>query len=348
MKKLHHTIPTCLLPILAAAALPVLTAATKLNSEEITDELPLPLADLNREYVKPISDAEACARYAIDYHKQEEYALSYRLYARGVERGWITARDYFIVLSNDAMSLNTAYPEKRQTVLQDDGTNDPDKWPVVRIQPAIKTRIWKKKGIAPKRDWLTVQEMTTISASVDKNGIEILQGKATITLEECRRTLAHYDLLRNHVQMFLDGTENRLVREAPGNADLETLRRDLMTLKEAIRVSRTCFVSYTLVSPFLAETVRLRRIARDNFCQMLFNHQANAEKRLDAVSMLALGCHRDILMSCSEDVRIQFCDVVAGLKRISRPVEWEHFKVVTTMLDSYDPAKKCGADAWWE
>ena len=292
-------------------------------------------------------EAKDIIGHAAKYHAQCEYRLSYRLYSRGVGLGRIRARDFYRVLRDDALGLDAAYPERRMTVLRDDGRN-PAYWPVVKIWPEDKARIWGRKGVTPKTDWLTKREWIAETTNPKGCAFATRNERPALTLEECRRTLARYDLLRDHVQALLDGTEERLVCDAPGDADLESLRRDLLGLKEKIRKARTRFVSYTLVSPFLAETVRLRLIAGDNFFQMLLNHRANAGRRLDAVSMLALACHKDILMSCTEDVRIQFCDVVSGLKRISRPAEWEHFKTVTTMLDSYDPAKKRGADAWWE
>ena len=342
--------PKILLPILvsvfALCALPFLTGAS--TADASAEPTLSPIDELRLETGRGPDDAKRCMAVATRYHDQGDFSLAYRIYARLVGNGQAERREFFRVLSEDARSLAAAYPEPRMTVLRDDGAKDPQDWPVVRIRPEDKAAAWKSKGVTPKNDWLTPNEWGSLLKKVSGAGLEVSYERPGLTLEDCRRTLERYDLLREHVQKLLDDTEEALVREAPGDEALESLRRDLLALKKEIRIERTRFVSYTLVSPFLAETVRLRRIAGDNFFQMLFNHRANAGKRLDAISMLALACHNEILMSCTEDVRIQFCDVVSGLKRISRPAEWEHFKTVTTMLDSYDPSKKRGADAWWE
>ena len=343
--------PKILLPILvsvfALCALPFLTGC---SSPAVAAAEPTlsPIDELRLETGRGPDDARRCIAVATRYHGQGEYSLAYRIYAWSVDNGQAERREFFRVLGEDARSLAAAYPETRMTVLRDDGAKDPRDWPVVRIRPEDKAAAWKSKGVTPNKDWLTPKEWGSLLKKVSGSELEVSYERPGLTLEECRRTLERYDLLREHVQKLLDDTEDTLVRGAPGDEALESLRRDLLVLKKEIRGARTRFVSYTLVSPFLAETVRLRRIAKDSFFQMLLNHRANAGKRLDAVSMLAQACHNEILMSCTEDVRIQFCDVVSGLKRISRPAEWEHFKTVTTMLDSYDPSKQRGADAWWE
>lgn len=337
-----------LLTGLLAAALIALVPTPKAVARPDSGTGIVPLEDLRIATGRDASAAENRTKLADDYHDRGEYGLCYRIYQGCVASGRIDGRAFYKVLNNDAMELQAAFPEKRMTVLCETPKAKPEKWLVVRLSAEDKTRIWKKKGVAPKADWLTHGEWKALAPDASAKGVESSDERPSLTLEECRRTLERYDLLREHVQALLDGTEDRLVREAPGDEALESLRRDLLALKKNVRIARTRFVSYTLVSPFLAETVRLRRIAKDSFLQMLFNHRANAGKRLDAISMLALACHNEILMSCTEDVRIQFCDVVSGLKRISRPAEWEHFKTVTTMLDSYDPSKKRGADAWWE
>ena len=336
----------CALPSLTGCALPVPTGP--LHPDASAEPALSPIDELRFETGRAEDDARRCTTVAMRYHDQGEFSLAYRIYAWCVENGRIERRDFFRVLRDDARSLAASYPEKRMTVLRDDGAKNPADWPVVRIRPEDKAAVWKDKGVTPKNDWLAPKEWSRLLKDVSGMEMEVSYERPGLTLEECRRTLERYDLLRAHAQRLLDGTEDALVRDAPGDAALESLRGDLMALKKEVRIARTRVVSYTLVSPFLAETVRLRRIAGDNFFQMLFNHRANAGKRLDAISMLALACHNEILMSCTEDVRIQFCDVVSGLKRISRPAEWDHFKTVTTMLDSYDPSKKRGADAWWE
>ena len=336
----------CALPSLTGCALPSQTGT--FTADTSAEPTLSPIDELRLETGRGPNDTRRCLAVATRYHNQGEYSLAYRIYAWLVDNGQTERRDFFRVLSNDARSLATAYPKMRMTVLRDDGAKNPQDWPVVQIRPEDKAAVWKSKGVTPKKDWLTPKEWESLLKKVSGAEMEVSYERPGLTLEECRRTLELYDLLREHVQKLLDDTEDTLVRGASGDEALETLRRNLLALKKEIRTARTRFVSYTLVSPFLAETVRLRRIAKDNFFQMLLNHRANAGKRLDAISMLAQACHNEILMSCAEDVRIQFADVVSGLKRMSRPAEWEHFKTVTTMLDSYDPSKKRGADAWWE
>ena len=72
------------------------------------------------------------------------------------------------------------------------------------------------------------------------------------------------------------------------------------------------------------------------------------QKIKEAVLLLARSCHYNWLYTSSEDVRIQFCETIKNMKDIVGKAEWEEFKVLTSMLDSDDPSKKRGADAWWE
>ena len=335
--------------LLVAGILPILGCIKSASAVPSADgpQSGIPGAELPCAIGRQHVDSERHAKQAAIYHEKGEYDLSYRIFKQCVDRGWIDARDFLAVMEADAHALATLYHENRLTVLYDDDGKSPEAWPVARMPNDIKVLMWKEKGITPKNDWLTKKEMAKFMPDASRFNVAV-QANATLTLDKCRQMLARYDLLRKYVQELLEQTEASLVNDRPGDANLEALRVDLLKLKSEIRVNRTLFVSYDLVSPFLAETVRLRRIADDSFFQMLFNHKANAGKRLDAVSMLALACHKNILMSCEEDVRMQFVDTISGLRRLSKPVEWEHFVMVTTLLDSFDPAKKRGADAWWE
>lgn len=335
--------------LLVVGILPILGCIKSASAAPSADEPQggLPVAEPPCATGRQQVDSDRHEKQAVIYHEKEEYDLSYRIFKQCVDRGWIDARAFLNVMEADAHALATLYHENRLAVLHDNDRENPEEWPVARIPNAMKILIWKDKGITPKKDWLTKKEMEKFMPDASRFNVTV-QVNAPLTLDECRQTLARYELLRKYVQALLEQTEATLVNDRPGDANLEALRADLLKLKRAVRINRTQFVSYDLVSPFLAETVRLRRIADDSFFQMLFNHKANAGKRLDAVSMLALACHKNILMSCTEDVRMQFVDTISGLRRLSKPVEWEHFTMVTTLLDSFDPAKKRGADAWWE
>lgn len=336
--------------VMCAAVLASIVRPYTLESSNVQPKGPsLPLAEIGYGIGNGRAEKASCEKRAAAYRRKAEYGLAYRLYARGVTQGWISIQEFYTVLKEDAGVLAKTYPERRLTVLFDDGTDNVEQWPLVRMLPEEKAKIWKRKGVAPKKDWLTEKDYKRISSQ--ERFLQVVrfnEKQPMLTLVETRSVLERYDLLRDHIQWLLNLTENQIVDATSEVDGLDALRYKILQLKKEVRVARTRFVSYTLVSPFLAETVRLRRKAHDNFIQMVFNHRANAGKRLDAISMLALSCHKDILLSCTEDVRLQFCDTMSGLKRISRPVEWEHFQVVVTMLDSYDPGKKRGADAWWE
>ena len=150
------------------------------------------------------------AKQASIYHEKGEYDLSYRIFKQCVDRSWIDARVFLNVMEADAHALTNLYHENRLTVLYDTDSENPEEWLVARIPNDMKILIWKDKGITPKNDWLTKKEMAKFMPDASRFNVTA-QVNALLTLDECRQTLARYDLLRKYVQALLEQTEASIV-----------------------------------------------------------------------------------------------------------------------------------------
>lgn len=100
-----------------------------------------------------------------------------------------------------------------------------------------------------------------------------------------------------------------------------------------------------MISPYLWEVQHRIFLADSDYLSLKFKDKKTLD---DAVRFLAKSCHKEWLYQASEDVRLQFVDTQKALKQVASKAELEDYKVVTTLLDSLDPSKKRGADAWLE
>jgi hypothetical protein len=120
------------------------------------------------------------------------------------------------------------------------------------------------------------------------------------------------------------------------------LLKEVKNFKNKIKISRTNFISYTVVSPYLANAQRYIILSNSD----IIGHN---EKYLGkAVRSIAKGAYKDILLESNEDVREQFYTVFQKLKDIAGEKEWEDLKVLQTLMDSSSNDKKTGSDRWWK
>ena len=163
--------------------------------------------------------------------------------------------------------------------------------------------------------------------------------------DKANATLQQYDILKKNLQIYI----NLLTTKYPvtGNSNDKQayllLKHRCETLKKNIIAYRCNYVSYHVVSPRMAEVSKQLYLATFKWLGL-----DDKQKIKESVLYLARSCHYNWLYTSSEDVRIQFCEVVKEMKDNIGKAEWEEFKVLTSMLDSSDPSKKRGADAWWE
>ena len=163
--------------------------------------------------------------------------------------------------------------------------------------------------------------------------------------DKANATLLQYDIIKKNLKIYM----NLLITKYPltgSTSDKQAylnLKRQCEILKRNIIASRCNYVSYHVVSPRMAEISKQLYLATFKWLGL-----DDKQKIKEAVLLLARSCHYNWLYTSYEDVRIQFCETIKNMKDIVGKAEWEEFKVLTSMLDSDDPSKKRGADAWWE
>ncbi len=162
-------------------------------------------------------------------------------------------------------------------------------------------------------------------------------------INEAKKIIKKYDILKKSME-DLKILKSNYMR----NCSIKELKKaklllnQIRNLKTKTKEDRTGFISYTVVSPYLATAEILICIANTE----LIGH--NEKFLQEAAKTLAKGAYKDILLQSNEDVRDQFYQVFQYLKETAGDKELEDLKVVQTLVDSASKAKKTGADLWWE
>ena len=161
------------------------------------------------------------------------------------------------------------------------------------------------------------------------------------------KTLEIYETLKKSTDALLSYLENEMLQteDCVLLKKLSDYSTKVNALKKAIKTQRTNYLSYCVVSPYLADSERWIYLANEQAEYTLWPQKESLDK---AVKMLSFSCHGQYLYECSEDVRKQFFEVQKKLKSMVSTTVQEELKVLTTLQDSSDPSKKRGADAWWE
>lgn len=167
-----------------------------------------------------------------------------------------------------------------------------------------------------------------------------------LSQEEVHSGIENYDNLKKSVQV-LQALVNQQLRKSK-KEDLPQIidfSKRIKELKSNIKNKRTQFISYDVISPYLADVARWLVISQGKWYLMIFEDK---EAFKMAVKNLSLACHQSLLMESTDEVRLQFFEVQKILKAQTSKEELEELKVLTSLQDSTDPSKKRGADAWWE
>lgn len=167
-----------------------------------------------------------------------------------------------------------------------------------------------------------------------------------LSQEDVRSGIEIFEDLKKSVQVL-----QALVSQQLRKADKDQLpplidySKRIKELKANIKNKRTQFISYDVISPYLADVARWLVISKGKWYLMIFEDKEAFKK---AVKNLSMACHQTLLMQSNDEVRFQFFEVQKVLKAQAGKEEFEELKVLTTLQDSNDPSKKRGADAWWE
>jgi hypothetical protein len=162
-------------------------------------------------------------------------------------------------------------------------------------------------------------------------------------ISNAKKILKQFDELKKSQKKL-----NYILKEYIKESDTQEFKKILPLLKEVknfknnIKTRRTNFISYTVISPYLADAQRYIILSD------LDTIGHNEEYLKKAAKSMAKGAYKDILLESNEDVRDQFYTVFQKLKNTAGEKEWEDLKVLQTLMDSSSDAKKTGADKWWE
>ena len=164
-----------------------------------------------------------------------------------------------------------------------------------------------------------------------------------ISLNRAKDILEKYNKLKKS-QQTLKQLLNKYIIESNDSEfkSLLPILTNYKSLKNKIKTQRTNFVSYTVVSPYLADAHRYIILSNDD----IVGHNENYLQK--AAEQMAKGAYKDILLESNEDVREQFYNVYRLLKDVAGDKELEDLKVLQTLMDSSSRTKQNGADKWWE
>lgn len=167
-----------------------------------------------------------------------------------------------------------------------------------------------------------------------------------VSEKDCSATLENYDILKESIEGMMDLLKAR-IKEAPS----EERRPYIGMLKQArehkdmVKLARTNYLSYSVISPYLWVAARHLFLANSD---ITIAKSKNKDDLNIAVEHLSKACHKEFLYQADESVRRQFLDIYKLLKDIASKEELEDYKMQTTLLDSFDPSKARGADAWFQ
>lgn len=160
--------------------------------------------------------------------------------------------------------------------------------------------------------------------------------------EEAARVLEQYDILKKAVSCMETTTKAKMLSIAGDEEEEDRwldVWRQVKQLKTKMKEARTQYLSYMVVSPCLWEVERMLYLS-DGIVS------SDKEKIEEAVSNLSHSCHKVWLCECEESVRTQFYGIRRQINKLCSEAVRKELEVLGTLLDSNDPSKKMGADAW--
>ncbi len=162
--------------------------------------------------------------------------------------------------------------------------------------------------------------------------------------EQSAKILSQYEIIQDSLKTYIVF----LTKSYPID-DNDVIKQEYFSIRDKVELlrrelidARCNYVSYRIISPALAKVSKEHYLATFKWLGL-----DDKSKLRNSIIELTHSFHNEWLFTSTEEVRIQYCDVVKSLKNDVGKAEWEEFKTLSTMLDSNDPSKPRGADAWW-
>jgi len=281
------------------------------------------------------NQSEQLKKEVLKLDSKKEYKLSYQLIGTWLSKNYSLDNMQYAIehaeIHFELLHRNNTIFQKSTFVIPEDLS--------AREYGAI---WWKHEKWWKSEYWVQYEVLKEIDEI--KHGRASQQQFSLRNKNELNPILAQYDILKQNMIFYLGVLEKNYTINVD-KAEKEryfALKKRMENLKQRIMDSRCNFVSYHAISPALAESSKLLYLA--TFKSLGFDDK---QKIKDSVIFLCRSFHKEWLYTASEDVRIQFCDVVKEMKDVVGEAEWNEFETLTTLLDSADNSKKRGASAWW-
>ena len=144
----------------------------------------------------------------------------------------------------------------------------------------------------------------------------------TLDRASISKTLDIYETLKKSTETLLSYINNEMLNTEDGNLlkKLSNYSTKVKTFKNKIKTQRTNYLSYCVVSPYLADTDRWLYLADSQKIGFILPQKEALDK---AIKVLFFSCHGQHLYECNEDVRKQFFEVQKKLKSMVSSSEFE-------------------------
>ncbi len=167
--------------------------------------------------------------------------------------------------------------------------------------------------------------------------------------ETARVVIDQYDILK-HSQDKLKLLIADTIIKAPASMtdQLNLFLKDQKDFCQKVRRSRINYVSYDIVSPYLARTGQLIFFSEQGGGDpemRIYGHDEGSLR--DAVKTMTMGCGTDLMLTSNSDVRDQFLDTYSRVKKLAGTAELEELKVLGNFADSISGKSSKGNDLWW-
>lgn len=185
---------------------------------------------------------------------------------------------------------------------------------------------------------LPSQKLAKLHIKLEDKHIDVL------TIKAAKTYLNLYDELKKSQQTLKQLIDDYSIQDDTSEFKLLVqILKSYNSLKNKIKTQRINFISYSIVSPYLADAHRY--IILSNYRRGIGHNERDLQK---AAQQMAKGAYKDILLESNEDVRKQFYNVYQALKNVAGDKELEDLKVLQTLMDSSSKQKQTGSDKWWE
>lgn len=115
-------------------------------------------------------------------------------------------------------------------------------------------------------------------------------------------------------------------------------------LAASIIKTRTCYISFDVISPNLARAEQLVHLS--DLKSPVIGH--DKDTLAQAAKCISKVCDQNALLESDETVRDQFVRVFKAIKGMAGTEEFEDLKVLQTLCDSAATEQKKGAERWWD